>query len=81
VYESIVLLTDGENNSGTDPDQFLSEVKQYPPALKAVRTFSVLFGEASPQALKDVAEATGGQVFDGRTGNLATVFKEIRGYQ
>jgi Ca-activated chloride channel homolog len=80
-YVSIVLLTDGENNSGLDPDEFLAEESGYPPDLKAVRVFSVLFGEANPQALKQVADATGGQVFDGRNGDLATVFKEIRGYQ
>jgi Ca-activated chloride channel family protein len=80
-YVSIVLLTDGENNAGLDPDQFISNLSSYPPDLKAVRVFSVLFGEASPQALKQVADATGGQVFDGRTGDLASVFKDIRGYQ
>ena len=41
----------------------------------------MLFGEASPAALKQVADATGGQVFDARKARLSDVFKEIRGYQ
>ena len=43
--------------------------------------FSVLFGEANPGALQQIADATGGRVFDARTAPLNEVFKEIRGYQ
>jgi Ca-activated chloride channel family protein len=31
--------------------------------------------------MTEVATITGGRTFDARTGPLATVFKEIRGYQ
>jgi len=79
-YESIVLMTDGENNSGIDASQFLSEVDSGA-ATTRVRVFTVLFGEASPKALSDIADATGGQVFDARKTQLSSVFKEIRGYQ
>jgi Ca-activated chloride channel family protein len=80
-YVSIVLLTDGENNAGVAPDQFLHDLDALPSAARSLRVFTVLFGEASPVALKQVADATGGQVFDARNAQLSEVFKEIRGYQ
>jgi len=79
-YVSIVLMTDGENNSGIPANQFLSEVNANGSATP-IRVFTVLFGEASPKALSDIADATGGQVFDARHTQLSSVFKEIRGYQ
>jgi Ca-activated chloride channel family protein len=79
-YVSIVLLTDGENNAGVPPQTFLDDVLSRP-APSRIRVFTVLFGEASPDALQQIAQATGGQVFDARTAKLTDVFKEIRGYQ
>jgi len=76
-----VPLTDGENNAGVAPDQFLHDLGALPPAARSLRVFTVLFGEASPVALKQVADAAGGQVFDARNAQLSEVFKEIRGYQ
>jgi Ca-activated chloride channel family protein len=77
-YVSIVLMTDGENNAGITPQQFLNTVRS---SGAGVRVFTVLFGEANPKELGDIANATGGQVFDARKSNLSDVFKEIRGYQ
>jgi Ca-activated chloride channel family protein len=78
---SIVLMTDGENNSGMKPKDFLTFLNALPPEARRVRTFPVLFGEADPQALHQIAELTGGRVFDSRSTSLIEVFKEIRGYQ
>ncbi len=78
---SIVLMTDGENNSGMSPKAFLSFLGSLPGAATSVRTYPVLFGEADPAALHQIADATGGKVFDSRSASLAEVFKEIRGYQ
>jgi Ca-activated chloride channel family protein len=80
-FYSIVLMTDGENNSGRDSSQFLRDYHSFSTSTRAIKTFTVLFGEASPQALKDIASTTGGTVFDSRTVSLSQVFKEIRGYQ
>jgi Ca-activated chloride channel family protein len=80
-FYSIVLMTDGENNAGRDGSQFLKDYQNFPPAWKGIKTFTVLFGEASPKALGDIAAATGGTVFDSRTASLSQVFKDIRGYQ
>jgi Ca-activated chloride channel family protein len=78
---SIVLMTDGENNVGRDASRFLTDYRQLPADARGVRTFPVLFGEASPGQLQQVADATGGKVFDSRSSSLSQVFKEIRGYQ
>jgi len=73
---SIVLLTDGENNKGMSAAEFRRRHGQ-----AHVRIFPILFGEADPGALGEVAELSGGRAFDARKASLAGVFKEIRGYQ
>ncbi|ORT46661.1 VWA domain-containing protein [Frankia sp. KB5] len=78
---SIVLMTDGENNSGISAADFRSSYQRLPAAARAVRTFTIAFGEADPAALRDISADTGGAVFDARTSSLADAFKDIRGYQ
>ena len=80
-FYSVVLMTDGENNAGHDANGFKSFYNSQPEATKAISTFAIIFGEASPQALTDIATLTGGQVFDSRNVSLSSVFKVIRGYQ
>ena len=80
-FYSVVLMTDGENNTGRDANGFLSYFSRLPADLKNVHTFPIIFGEASPAALKQVADVTGGQTFDARTASMSLVFKQIRGYQ
>jgi len=80
-YTSIVLMTDGENNEGISARRFLSDLNGMPEDLQGIRVFSVLFGEANPKELQRIADATGGKVFDARKAGLASVFKDIRGYQ
>lgn len=80
-FYSIVLMTDGENNSGRNGNDFLRDYQKFPSNTRAIKTFTVLFGEASPQELQRIATVTGGAVFDSRTAPLSQVFKEIRGYQ
>ena len=80
-YYSIVLMTDGENNSGIDADAFLAAYRALPASARQIRTFPILFGEASSDALQRIADATGGKLFDARKASLSEIFKEIRGYQ
>ena len=80
-YVSVVLMTDGENNSGLSSDELLARLQQRPDSERDIRVFTVLFGDANPQELSDISAATGGKVFDARTAPLDAVFKEIRGYQ
>jgi Ca-activated chloride channel family protein len=63
------------------PRAFLSFLRALPSQATSVRTFPVLFGDADPAELRQIAEVTGGKVFDSRTASLSQAFKEIRGYQ
>ena len=80
-FISVVLLTDGENRQGTKFREFREELVGMQQAGETVRTFPIVFGEASSRELEEVAQLTGGRAFEGRNTNLAAVFKEIRGYQ
>ena len=76
-FVSIVLLTDGANNSGMHLADFRKLYATGAPA----RVFPILFGEGQVDDMTALAQATGGRQFDGRNARLAQVFKEIRGYQ
>ncbi|GIG56263.1 VWA domain-containing protein [Longispora fulva] len=78
---TIVLLTDGEVTAGASLKDFTGRYQNLPPGTKAVPVFPVLFGESAVDEMKQLAALTGGRTFDGRTGTLSAVFKEIRGYQ
>jgi Ca-activated chloride channel family protein len=78
---SVVAFTDGENNKGRDLEQFKRDYAALPEDVKAIPVFWVLFGEANEAALKELAQLTGGQVFDARKRSLYSVFKDIRAYQ
>jgi len=78
---SIVLMTDGENNAGVTPDQFSTDYAALPDTVRAVHTYTVLFGEGNADAMGAIATQTGGTVFNAETTSLQTIFKQIRGYQ
>ncbi len=80
-FYSVVLMTDGENNSGADADGFQHWYTTASPEIRSIKCFAVIFGEASPAELNAVANLTGGTTFDARSASLPVVFKEIRGYQ
>jgi Ca-activated chloride channel family protein len=80
-YYSIVLMTDGESNRGWTLDEFRAFYGGLPPDQQDIKVFAIKFGEASPAQLQGVTDLTGGRLFEGSSGRLATVFKEIRGYQ
>jgi Ca-activated chloride channel family protein len=77
-FVSIVLLTDGENNSGLKPHEFRD---RYAAGGLPARIFPILFGEANVSEMQQIAQLSGGREFDGRKLQLGQVFKEIRGYQ
>jgi Ca-activated chloride channel homolog len=77
-FVSIVLMTDGESNTGRTLEDFTAFV---PGAPRQVRVFPILFGEAAEQQMRTVATATGGELFDARQGDLSRAFCQIRGYQ
>lgn len=77
---SIVLMSDGENNKGRDFAVFSTFYHQLPPNSASIPVFPVLFGEGNVAEMNKLAQLTGGLTFDARTQSLTTVFKEIRGY-
>lgn len=79
-YTSIVLMTDGESNEGPDAREFQRFYQGLPEAARAVKTFTILFGDGNSNAMNDIAALTGGRTFDG-TKDLQGAFKQIRGYQ
>jgi Ca-activated chloride channel family protein len=78
---SVVAFTDGEVNKGRNFEQFKHDYAALPEDVKAIPVFWVLFGEANEAQLKELAQLTGGQVFDARKRSLYSVFKDIRAYQ
>jgi len=72
--KSVVLMTDGVSNCMTFKD-FLSKSKGrtiYP-------VYSITFGDADTKQLNQLAQETGGKVFDG-VKDLTNAFREVRGY-
>ncbi|MGW1493184.1 substrate-binding domain-containing protein [Streptomyces sp. NPDC002402] len=76
---SIVLMTDGENNAGMDLDSFIRRYEAQPRAARAVRTYTIRYGEADTRELDRAARATGGRMVDATAQSLLSAFKEIRG--
>ena len=79
-YYTIVLMSDGANTHGLNARDF-ENLYQALPADAQVRTFTVLFGEADEAAMQEIADITGGRMFDGKSESLGFIFKQIRGYQ
>ncbi len=80
-YYTVVLMTDGLNNQGDTIEEFKHKYRYRAPEEQRIRVFPILFGEGDSPQLTELAEATGGRVFDGRSTALTAIFKEIRGYQ
>jgi Ca-activated chloride channel family protein len=80
-YYTIVLMTDGENGSGMSFDGFRQWYEALPDTAQDIPVFAILFGDADRRQMDDLAQLTGGRVFDATRYGLGAVFKEIRGYQ
>lgn len=77
-FPAVVLMTDGESNTGMTFDQFEDAYKRAAPS-QDIPVYSVLFGDASEQQLKDLSASTSGQEFNGVT-DLEAAFRSARGY-
>lgn len=80
-FTSIVLMTDGENTSGADPEDFDGFYGRLPGGQKEIPVFPILFGGSDRGELQHIADLTCGRLFDARKGSLDGAFEEIRGYQ
>jgi Ca-activated chloride channel homolog len=80
--QSIVLLTDGENNTGWDLAQFLARYRTQGSDRPPV--YAIALGDADLQQLDRLAAATGGEAFNATTQPVSAlhgIFEDIRGYQ
>jgi Ca-activated chloride channel homolog len=80
-YYTVVLMTDGINNRGLNRAEFVEWYQSQGESVRGIPVFPILFGEGNPKDLEELADITGGRLFDSRSNSLAAVFKEIRGYQ
>lgn len=80
-FTSIVLMTDGENTTGAQPEQFDGFYAGLPGEQREIPVFPILFGDSDRAELEHIAELTGGRLFDAQKGSLDGAFEEIRGYQ
>jgi Ca-activated chloride channel family protein len=80
-YYSVVLMSDGASNRGMTSQQFRAFLDALGPEARGIRAFTVVFGDAEPEAMKEIARLTGGRSFDGTRDRLDAIFKQIRGYQ
>jgi Ca-activated chloride channel family protein len=73
---AIILMTDGESNHGkfSDLEKRLEQESD-----GAVPVYAVMFGDANEDQLDDIADATWGDVFDGRK-DLIGALRKARGY-
>lgn len=79
---TVVLLTDGKSNNGLPYEEFRQRWSgKSTGGADPIRTFPILFGEASSADLDEIARSSGGRSFDGRGADLREVFREIRSYQ
>lgn len=79
---AIILMTDGLSSDG-GKDQFTDDYQAFATGVgggAGVPIFSIMFGDADSSQLDDLAALSNGKVFDGRKGNLADVFLEVKAY-
>ncbi|NUR39996.1 MAG: VWA domain-containing protein, partial [Streptomyces sp.] len=81
MFTSIVLMTDGENTTGSTAAEFEAFYRALSPAQRQIPVFPILFGDSDRSALEHLADLTGGRLFDAQKGSLDGAFEEIRGYQ
>jgi len=73
---AVILLTDGQSNAGSWRDL---EARMAEASPVKVPVYAILFGDASRDQLDQIADATSGKVFDGRS-NLINVLRQVKGY-
>lgn len=73
---AIVLMTDGR--SMTDNQKAFES--DYKSDGRDVPVFSIMFGDADSSQLKALATLSNAKVFDGRSGDLASVFRQVKGF-
>ncbi|MCH9275945.1 substrate-binding domain-containing protein [Bifidobacterium amazonense] len=73
---AVVLMTDGQ--SSTSSRQSFTD--RYHASGHDLPIFSIMFGDADPAQLNELAKLSNAKVFDGRSGDLAAVFRQVKGF-
>jgi Ca-activated chloride channel family protein len=76
---SVILMTDGQSNVGS-LQELMSYWNRLKPGFEMPPVFCIMYGNASDDQLKHLAESTYGRVFDGRNGGLNKAFRKAKGY-
>ena len=71
---AVILMTDGKSEYHKTRFERAREKSE-----KEIPVFSITFGSADPSQLQELAEETGGRVFDG-TEDLTEAFRSVKGY-
>jgi Ca-activated chloride channel family protein len=75
-FPAVILMTDGESNSGSFEDLQQHTAQQN---LTNVPVFAIQFGDGNPGQLKQITDSSSGKLFDG-TKDLNKAFREAKGY-
>jgi Ca-activated chloride channel family protein len=73
---AVVLMTDGESNTGRTFEDLRTDWQRVG---LDIPVFCIMFGKASENQLRGIADLTHGQVFDGRK-DLMAAFRKVKGY-
>jgi Ca-activated chloride channel family protein len=74
---AIILMTDGQNNSGISFDSLKSYIASH--GLGGIPVYALMFGAADPSQLTQLTNFTSGKLFDGRK-DLISAFRDAKGY-
>jgi Ca-activated chloride channel family protein len=81
---AIVVLTDGDDtDSAQSLDSLLKELSSQGDSATQVRVFTIAYsatGDGAADALKKIAEASGGQYYEGETENIELVYRSISSF-
>ena len=73
--KTVVLMTDGESNSGS----YYDVERYYEKNELTIPIYSITFGNSSESQLRQLAELSNAKIFNGKDG-LIDAFKEVRSY-
>ena len=81
---AVVLLTDGEDtDSTTSPDALVQRLREGSEGAGQVRVFTIAYSagaEGAAEALKEIAQASGGQAYQSDTDDIETVYRSISSF-
>ena len=81
---AVVLLTDGEDtDSTTSPDALVQRLREGSEGAGQVRVFTIAYSagaEGAAEALKEIAQASGGQAYESDTDDIESVYRSISSF-